>query len=228
MAKADSIPGLKEILGSLIFGANRPLSIREIKKCLQEVGEENNDAAVYASVNNKQIKETIEEVGRDIKKAHIGFTLEEVAGGFRLQSDVSCGRWLKHLLKTKPSRLSRPALETLSIVGYRQPISKADIEAIRGVDVGHMVKSLMEMQLVKIVGRSELPGRPFLYGTTHAFLDHFGLKNLADLTKMAPTVLLRRQKVEEPVEEQVTEDVKTPDTADKTEEENNQITEANE
>jgi len=195
MAKADSIPGLKEILGSLIFGANRSLSIREMRRCLREVGETEKEAAVYGPVKDKQIKAAIEELRRDIEKAHAGFTLEEVAGGFRFQSHVSCGRWLKHLLNTKPSRLSRPALETLAIIGYRQPISKADIEAIRGVDVGHMVKSLMEMQLVRIVGRSELPGRPFLYGTTHMFLEHFGLKDLKDLTKMAPTVLLRREKV---------------------------------
>jgi segregation and condensation protein B len=81
----------------------------------------------------------------------------------------------------------------MAIIAYRQPISKADIESVRGVSVAHIIKALMEMQLVRIVGRSELPGRPFLYGTTHMFLEHFGLKNLKDLDRMAPTVLSRQE-----------------------------------
>ena len=81
----------------------------------------------------------------------------------------------------------------MAIIAYRQPISRADVEAVRGVSVAHIIKPLMEMQLVRIVGRSELPGRPFLYGTTQMFLEHFGLKNLKDLDKMAPMILSRKE-----------------------------------
>ena len=107
--------------------------------------------------------------------------LAEVAEGYRIQSDHTCGKWLMHLLNHKPTRLSRPGLETLAIIAYRQPMTRAEMEGIRGVSVDHVIKLLMEIQLIRLVGRSELPGRPFLYGTTPAFLDHFGLKSLDDL-----------------------------------------------
>ncbi len=193
MARDDALPELKQIVGGLIFGANRPLGLNELRRCLVEVGDLADDAAIYAQVKNGQIHDAVEELQRDLERAHVGFSVAEVAGGYRLQSDAACGRWLKHLLQTKPQRLSRPALETLAIIAYRQPISRADLEAVRGVDVSHVIKALMEAQLVRIAGRSELPGRPFLYGTTHAFLEHFGLRELKDLNKMAPMVLMRRE-----------------------------------
>ncbi len=208
MPNLDGLPGLKQILGALIFGSNRPLSLRELRNCLVEVAEGDASVSVYAEVDNKQLREALKELTADLKRNHTGFSLQETAGGYRLQSDAQCGRWLKHLLKTKPHRLSRPALETMAIIAYRQPISRAEIEAVRGVGVSHIIKALMEMQLVRIAGRSELPGRPFLYGTTHAFLDHFGLKGLKDLDKMAPMVLSRQElknadQPQEPVVEEV-------------------------
>ena len=113
----------------------------------------------------------------------------EVAGGYRLQTDAACGDWVRRMLnRGKPQRISRPMVETLAIVAYRQPISRSEIESIRGVGVGHVIKALMEMQLVRIVGRSDLPGRPFLFGTTTGFLDHFGLKSLNDLNAMQPGI----------------------------------------
>ncbi len=193
MPNIDKLPGLKQILGALIFGANRPLKLSELRNCILEVSESDETVAVYADVDNKQLKDALEEFSDDLKNNHAGFSLHETAGGYRLQSDAECGRWLKHLLKAKPHRLSQPALETMAVIAYRQPISKADIEAVRGVSVAHIIKPLMEMQLVRIVGRSELPGRPFLYGTTQLFLEHFGLKNLKDLDKMAPMVLSRKE-----------------------------------
>ncbi len=193
MPDVDALPELKQIMGALIFGANRPLSIRELRDCLVEVAETDKAVEVYAEVDNKQVREAIAELASDLERCHAGFTVQEGAGGYRLQSNAECGRWLKHLLKSKPQRLSRPALETMAIIAYRQPITKGEIEAVRGVSVAHIIKHLMEMQLVRISGRSELPGRPFLYGTTHTFLDHFGLKNLKDLDKMAPMVLSRQE-----------------------------------
>jgi len=192
MSDAQSLPELKQILGALIFGANRPLSLKEMRDCIVEVAGTDAEVAVFADVQPKLLGEALEELQRDLSRVHAGFTVHEVAGGFRLQSDAACGRWLKHLLKTKPQRLSQPALETMAIIAYRQPISKAEIETIRGVSVAHIIKGLMEMQLVRIAGRSELPGRPFLYGTTHLFLEHFGLKDLKELDRMAPRVLSRK------------------------------------
>jgi segregation and condensation protein B len=192
MSDVQSLPALKQILGALVFGANRPLDLKEIWACIVEVADTDPEAAVFRDVTQKQLGEAVEELKADLSRVHAGFTVHEVAGGFRLQSDAACGRWLKHLLKTKPQRLSQPALETMAIIAYRQPISKADIETIRGVSVAHIIKGLMEMQLVRISGRSELPGRPFLYGTTHLFLEHFGLKDLKELDRMAPRVLSRK------------------------------------
>lgn len=192
MSDVQSLPELKQILGALIFGANRPLSLKEIRACIVEVSETDPEVAVFADVQPKHLTDALEELQRDLARMHAGFSIHEVAGGFRLQSNAVCGRWLKHLLKTKPQRLSQPALETMAIIAYRQPISKADIESIRGVSVVHIIKGLMEMQLVRISGRSELPGRPFLYGTTHLFLEHFGLKDLKELDHMAPRVLSRK------------------------------------
>ncbi len=193
MPNVDALPELKQILGSLIFGSNRPLTLRELRNCVVEVAESDAVVEVYAEVEDKQLRDALEELNRDLERNHLGFAVQETSGGYRLQSDAKCGRWLKHLLKAKPHRLSHPALETMAIIAYRQPISKAEVEAVRGVGVAHIIKALMEMQLVRIVGRSELPGRPFLYGTTHRFLDHFGLKNLKDLDKMAPMVLSRQE-----------------------------------
>ncbi len=193
MPAVDALPELKQIIGALIFGANRPIKVNDIRNCLLEVAETDAAVQIYAEVDNKQVRDAIQELAADLDRSHVGFTVQETAGGYRLQSNAQCGRWLKHLLKTKPQRLSRPALETMAIIAYRQPIAKADIESVRGVNVSNIVKTLMEMQLVRIAGRSDLPGRPFLYGTTQTFLDHFGLKSIQDLDKMAPMVLSRQE-----------------------------------
>ncbi|MGI5869876.1 MAG: SMC-Scp complex subunit ScpB [Kiritimatiellia bacterium] len=119
---------------------------------------------------------------RKFHELDCGFELVEVSGGYRFQTASDCGKWVRKMLnKGKPTSLSRPAIETLAIIAYRQPVARSEIESIRGVSASHVIKALMEMQLVRIIGRSDLPGRPFLFGTTPAFLDHFGLKSLKDL-----------------------------------------------
>jgi segregation and condensation protein B len=195
MRATDTIPELKQILGAMIFGANRPLSIKEMRKCLLEVAEnERGPTAAFAQVKPSEIAAAVEELAVDLVKTPGGFLLKEVSGGFRLQSDPACGRWLKHLLdKGRPRRLSMPALETLAIIAYRQPVSRSDIEGVRGVSVDHVIKLLMELHLVRIAGRSDLPGRPFLYATTRTFLDHFGLRDLKDLESIQPGMLAARQ-----------------------------------
>jgi segregation and condensation protein B len=206
MHDVTRLPALREIIGALIFGANRPITSRELRQCIQEVAEADPETAVFAEASLKDIDVAVKALHDELQMRETGFGIYEVAGGWRLQSNVACGRWLKHLLKVKPQRLSQPALETMAIIAYRQPISKADIEAIRGVGVSHIIKALMEVQLVKIAGRSELPGRPFLYGTTSRFLEHFGLKSLQDLEQIGPRVFTRKMKdeikTEEPAEVQ--------------------------
>ncbi len=197
----DEIPGLKQVLGAMIFGANRPLGIPEMKRCLREVAADTGgDAAPYAKIADKEIRDGLAALAAEIQEQRTGFVLAEVAGGFRYQSDPACGLWIRHLLKLeRPQRLSQPALETLAIIAYRQPATKAQIEAVRGVGVDHVVRALMEMQLVKIAGRSELPGRPFLYATTQLFLEHFGLTCLDDLAAGAPGLRDIAEAAERPV-----------------------------
>jgi segregation and condensation protein B len=175
----------------MIFGAERPLAVKEMRRCLADVAKSSGgEASAFAKVKEQDIEAALAELERDLTDRRIGFLLVQVAGGYKFQSDATCGKWLKHLLgRTRRSRLSMPGLETLAIIGYRQPVTRAQIEAIRGVNVDHVMKTLMEMQLVRIVGRSNLPGRPFLYGTTHKFLEHFGLRDLNELETIEPMLI---------------------------------------
>lgn len=207
MAESVRVPELKQILGAMVFGANRPLRISEMRKCLQEVAEaEGGELRVFAQVKDAGIRTALEELGRTLDEARVGCQVREVAGGYRLQSDAACGVWIRNLLSLdRPTRLSQPALETLAIIAYRQPVARAQIEAVRGVNVDHMVRMLLEVQLVRITGRSELPGRPFLYGTTQRFLEHFGLKDLKQLSEIDPALmasgeLSRRKSAPAPIE----------------------------
>ena len=128
------------------------------------------------------IKKIVEDLQKTFRQFSIGIELIEISDGYRFQTSSDCGKWVRKMLnKGKPARLSRPSIETLAIIAYRQPVTRSEIESIRGVNAGHVIKALMEMQLVRMIGRSDLPGRPFLFGTTASFLDHFGLKSLKDL-----------------------------------------------
>lgn len=193
MSGTSALLELKQIVGALIFGSKHPITVREIRKCLTDVAdEEGGETAAFGEVVAKDIRDAIQSLGEDLARTKCGFMLREVGGGFRVQSDPVCGVWLKRLLNTgRPQRLSQPALETLAIIAYRQPVMKSTIEGVRGVGVDHMIKTLMELQLVRIVGRSDLPGRPFLYGTTQTFLEHFGLKNVKELDEIEP--MLRQE-----------------------------------
>ena len=219
--KTSGTPDVKRIVGSLILGSDHPVSVREIRKVIEDVEAERQAEAADAEKNDEElfgdaaktahgtpetlvldggtaegaasgkspldadIQSAVEELRVGLRSLGLGMDIAEVAGGFRLQTDPECGPWVRRLLnRGKPQRISRPVIETLAIVAYRQPISRSEIESIRGVGVGHVLKALMEMQLVRIVGRSDLPGKPFLFGTTPEFLDHFGLKNLNELNRM--------------------------------------------
>lgn len=131
------------------------------------------------------VRKAVDEVRRALAEAGLGFELVETEGGFRFRTSADCGPWVRQMLgKGRATVLSRPSIETLAIIAYRQPVSRSQIENIRGVNAGHVIKALMEMQLVRIIGRSDQPGRPFLFGTTPEFLAHFGLKSLDDLASV--------------------------------------------
>ena len=187
---------LQEVVGALVFGADHPLTVEEIRACLREVAGEDSETKSFAEAGPRDVRDALTEIAKELERLKLGLELVEVSSAFRFQSQANCGRWLRFMLrKERPNRLSRPALETLAIIAYRQPIAKSEIEGIRGVVVDHIIKALMELHLVRIVGRSDLPGRPFLYGTTASFLDHFGLKSLSELNEMDPT--LQRSKLSE-------------------------------
>ena len=196
MSNDDVLPEIKEILGAMIFGANRPLDVKEMRECLVDVSKSvGGETAAFAGVKESDVRAALEYLKADLERQKCGFTISEVAGGYRFQSSAACGKWLRHLLNSeRPNRLSQPALETLAIIAYRQPVSKPEIEGVRGVNVDHIIKSLLEIQLIRIVGRSDLPGRPFLFGTTQTFLEHFGLKDLNDLRQMEPLLLRERER----------------------------------
>ncbi|MFA7171858.1 MAG: SMC-Scp complex subunit ScpB [Kiritimatiellia bacterium] len=203
MSKSDGLlmaSSLQQVVGALIFGANRALTIEEIRKCLITVAqadtEKDETVKLFAETSPREIRDVVEGIAKEFSRINIGVALEEVNGAFRFQTQAASGRWLRNLLKAdRPNRLSRPALETLAIIAYRQPVSKSEIVAIRGVTIDHIIKILMELHLIRIVGRSELPGRPFLYGTTPTFLEHFGLSSLKELNELEPT--LQRSKKSE-------------------------------
>ena len=198
--KLPMASSLQQVVGALLFGSDHPLTMEEIRACLRSVaetdGEKSETVKLFAEASPREINDAIESIAKELSRLELGIEVDEVNGAFRFQTHPNCGRWVRNLLKIdRPNRLSHPALETLAIIAYRQPISKSEIEAIRGVMVDHIVKALMELHLIRIVGRSDLPGRPFLYGTTSTFLDHFGLKNLNELNEMDPT--LQRSKTSE-------------------------------
>ncbi len=198
--KVPMASSLQQIVGALLFGSDHPLTVEEIRSCLKSVaesgGEQSEALNLFAEASPREVGDALESIAKELSRLELGIEVTEVNGGFRFQTQPSCGRWVRNLLKQdRPNRLSRPALETLAIIAYRQPIAKSEIEAIRGVVVDHIVKALMELHLIRIVGRSDLPGRPFLYGTTSTFLDHFGLKSLNELNALDPT--LQRSKAAE-------------------------------
>ena len=184
MSETQRSAELKQVLCAVIFAAQQPLSPANIRKLLTEVAAESNEttAVAFSELKEADLLAALAELEADWQRQSTGVHLAEVAGGYRFQTDIECGPWVRHLLNLgKPVRLSRPGLETLAIIAYRQPVTRSEIEGVRGVTIDHVLRLLMELQLVRIVGRSDLPGRPMLYGTTDLFLEHFGLTNIKEL-----------------------------------------------
>jgi segregation and condensation protein B len=136
----------------------------------------------FGKVREADVAAALEQLKVDYIQNQRAFQLVEKADGWQLATDSAYAGWVRQLFPgPKPARLSAPALETLAIIAYRQPITRADVEAVRGVTIDGVLQTLMERGLVKISGRAEIPGRPLLYDTTQFFLEHFGLRNLDEL-----------------------------------------------
>ena len=160
---------LKGIIEALLFVAGEPLSIDRIKTILEDA-------------DKKAIQAMLWELQHEYDMRLSGLRILEVAGGFQIASRPELAQWIKRLRKVKQSsRLSKPSLETLAIIAYKQPLVKAEIEEIRGVDSSGVIKGLLDKHMIKIVGRKDVAGRPILYATTREFLQYFGLRDISDL-----------------------------------------------
>jgi len=191
---------LKFILESLLFSAQKPLSPPELREIFANAAEaEDADATVKSlkKVKEAEINTALEQLATEHETAARSYRLVCVAGSWQFVTQPEFAPWLKALVgvKARPTRLSQPALETLAIIAYRQPLTRAEIEQIRGVNVDGTMQTLLERGLVEQTGKAEVVGRPSLYGTTTLFLEYFGLKSLDDLPAADE---LRRIPVEKP------------------------------
>ena len=159
---------IKYIIESLLFVAEEPLTVDRIKRILTQA-------------ETADIRSAAAELAAEYEQRQGGFYLDEVAGGYQIRTRPEYTEWIKKLIQPKPLRLSKPALETLVIIAYKQPIIRSDVEHIRGVDCGGVLRVLLERKLVRVLGRKEIAGRPLIYATTKRFLEVFDLKSLRDL-----------------------------------------------
>ncbi len=158
----------KSIIEAILFISGEPVSLDAIRK-LVEVDKYNTDRLIRELISDYSVR-------------HTGILIIEVSDGFQMVSNPACAPWIKKLLNTAvPKKLTQSSIETIAIVAYKQPIIKAEIEAIRGVNSDGVVKTLLDRRIIKILGRKEVPGRPLMYGTTNEFLQYFGLKDLSEL-----------------------------------------------
>ena len=174
---------LVKVIEALLFSAQKPLSAREIVATIKAAGGEDDlSPNEFAKVRESEVAAALEQLKVGGIEQQRAFQLVEKAEGWQFVTDPQYSPWVQQLFPApKPARLSSPALETLAIIAYRQPITRADVEVVRGVTIDGVLQTLMERGLVKIGGRADIPGRPLLYETTQMFLDHFGLRNLDEL-----------------------------------------------
>ncbi|MFH1201973.1 MAG: SMC-Scp complex subunit ScpB [Candidatus Omnitrophota bacterium] len=163
---------IKTIIEALLFISEKPLLIEQVKEVIPDI-----DSTVIRSL--------IDELRQDYLNNKRGLSIIEVAGGFRMTTNPDLANYIKRFYKKRQQeRLTGPSLETLAIIAYKQPLSRLEIEAIRGVNVDGVISTLLEKGLIRIAGRKEAVGRPFVYGTTRQFLEYFGLKSLEELPKL--------------------------------------------
>jgi segregation and condensation protein B len=160
---------IENIIESLLFASDHPLSTAKLNSLLEDA-------------NTQQIEEAVESLKRRYDQGEHSFQIVKVAGGYQICSRPQYAPWIQRLFRSRArSRLSRPALETLAIVAYKQPILRAEIEALRGVHVEGVLQTLLQRNLISVKGRKATVGRPLLYGTTNEFLRYFGLNEITDL-----------------------------------------------
>jgi segregation and condensation protein B len=177
------MPKLVRVIEALLFSAQKPLSIREMTAAIKGAGAEDElSPNEFARAKESEIAAALEQLKIEYIQEQRAFQIIEKAEGWQLATDPAFARWVRQLFPApRPARLTAPALETLAIIAYRQPITRADVEAVRGVNIDGVLQTLMERGLAKISGRADIPGRPLLYETTKFFLDHFGLRALDEL-----------------------------------------------
>lgn len=162
---------VKRIIEALLFVSDKPVSLDVL-------------SSVLKGPEPKEIRAFIEELNSEYASSGRSFTVKEIAGGFQMLTASVYSKWIAELYKKPPDKLRGPALETLAIIAYKQPITRGQIEAIRGVNVDGVLNTLEERKLIQTRGRVDGPGRPILYGTTNEFLRHFGLKSLEELPNL--------------------------------------------
>jgi segregation and condensation protein B len=159
---------IKSIIEALLFVSDSSLTVDKIK-------------TVLGLDNTREIKHALSQLMDEYKTRGGGFYLREVAGGYQIRTRPEYTKWIKLLISPRPARISKAALETLAIIAYKQPLIRSDIEHIRGVDCGGVLRMLLERKLIRVLGRREIPGRPLIYATTRQFLEIFDLKDLKEL-----------------------------------------------
>ena len=174
---------LKHIIESLVFVSGNPLSIEQIK-------------AVIPEPDTKEIKQCLLDLIQEYEERRGGFYLRHVAGAYQFRSRPEYRDYITKLVQANPLRLSKAALETLAIIAYKQPVIRSDIEHIRGVDCGGIIRTLMEHKLIRVLGRKDIPGRPLIYSTTRRFLELFDLSSLRDLPTLKEIEAFEREPME--------------------------------
>ncbi len=165
---------LESIVESILFASDRPVSLASLKLVFKAT-----------NINTQKLHRALDSLAVEYAGGRRGISLEEVPGGYQLRTKIDNMEFMRKTLKVRPFKLSGPALEVLAIVAYKQPLVKSEIDAVRGVESGHLLRALMEKNLVCFEGKSELPGRPMQYGTTRKFLEIFGLRNLKELPTLS-------------------------------------------
>lgn len=163
---------IKAVIEALLFASERPLTLERIKDVLD-------------NLETTEIRKILEELREEYEKSNRGIRIIEIAGGFQMITSPLLAPFLKKLYKERRvERQSRPALETLAIIAYKQPVTRLEIESIRNVNVDGVIKTLLDKGLIRIAGRKNAPGRPYVFATTRQFLEYFGLKSLEELPRI--------------------------------------------
>lgn len=190
---------LKSAVEALIFASEKPITLEQIKKVLE-------------IPDNATINKIIEELKAEYVAQNRGIRVIEIAGGFQMITANNFAPFLRKLFKSRNSdKLSKQALETLAIIAYKQPLTKSEIESLRNVNIDGVMKSLLDKNLIRICGRKKIPGRPYVFGTTREFLEHFGLKSLQDLPKIEDFTAMAQEKQAQDIEPVTQADLEVED-----------------